>query len=95
MLVERTRKVATLPQGSTALTKHTMNGRSMPLARHIVLEEYEEGLYLFRYADDWRFAGDTWHMHLEDLLQQVDYEFGVSDLEWTVITEAEWIALTK
>jgi hypothetical protein len=95
MPAEVTRKIATLPNNATALTKHTMNGQPMPPARRLVIEEHPEGLYIFRYADNWQFSGDTWHQSLEDALNQIEYEFGAKELEWAPISEAELIRLTN
>ncbi len=44
---------------------------------------------IYRYADDWQFAGDTWHQNIDAALEQIDFEFGVSDLKWKTVTEAE------
>jgi hypothetical protein len=44
---------------------------------------------IYRYADDWQFAGDTWHQDTNAGLEQIDFEFGVSDLKWKIVTEAE------
>jgi hypothetical protein len=95
MSSEVTRKISTLPDNATALTKHMMNGRSLPLARHIFTEEHTEGIYLFRYSDDWHFAGDTWHQSMEDVFAQIAYEFGVEDLKWHPISDDEISALTR
>jgi hypothetical protein len=95
MDAEVTRKVAILPSDATALTKHTMDGKSMPPARHVVIEEHPEGSYIFRYADDWTFSGDTWHQSAEDALSQIEWEFGTKELEWAPISEAELTRLTN
>jgi hypothetical protein len=89
------RQIAVLPANATALTKHTMNHEPMKAARHIVTEEHPEGIYLFRYADDWSFAGDTWHANLEEALEQAAWEFSVDQLDWRPITEAQLLELTK
>jgi hypothetical protein len=95
MPAEVTRKIATLPSNAIALTKHTMDGKTMPPARRVVIEQHPEGSYIFRYADDWKFPGDTWHQSPEDALSQIEWEFGANELEWTPISEAELIRLTN
>ncbi len=67
----------------------------MPLARHILTEEHPEEIYLFRYSDDWLFAGDTWHQNMEDVFAQIEYEFGAENLEWCPISDDELSALTS
>ena len=95
MATEISRKIATLPPEATALTKHTMDGKPLPPAHYIVSEAHPEGVYLFRYSENWKFSGDTWHQTLEDLLAQVDYEFGAHEIEWKPISQDELIALTR
>jgi hypothetical protein len=95
MAAEIRRQIAELPAGATALTKHTMNGASMKNARHVVTEEHPEGTYLFRYADDWSFSGDTWHPNLEEALGQAQWEFSVDQLLWRPITKQELLTLTN
>jgi hypothetical protein len=42
----------------------------------------ESGFLLYRYTQDGRFAGDTWHLTLEDAKHQADFEFGESLGAW-------------
>lgn len=95
MAREVSRRIAALPQSSTALTIHSMDGKSLPPARYIVIEPHPEGLYLFRYSETWQFGGDTWHQSLDDVNSQIDFEFGTGKLDWRVISEAELVTLTK
>ncbi|GAC1416111.1 MAG: hypothetical protein NVSMB62_05260 [Acidobacteriaceae bacterium] len=89
------RRIATLPTNATALCRHTINGESTKAAHYIVTEEYPEGTYLFRYADDWSFSGDTWHANLQEALEQAEWEFTVAYLDWRDISQAELLGLTK
>lgn len=82
-------RFATLPNDSLSRTKHTWNSEPMKPARHLLLAEYPEGPMIFRYADDWQFSGDTWHQNLPDALHQIEYEFGSSTLDWTIMSERE------
>jgi hypothetical protein len=82
-------QVAKLPDGADARTKHTWNGEPMKPARHLVLAAYPDGPMIYRYADDWQFAGDTWHENLEAALGQIEFEFGVSGLKWETVSETE------
>jgi hypothetical protein len=88
-------QLADLPEESPARTNHTWNGEPMPTARHIILVEQENGPMIYRYSDDWKFAGDTWHQNMADALHQIDFEFGLSDPQWRTITEQEAMLLTK
>jgi len=44
---------------------------------------------IYRYAEDWQFSGDTWHENLAFALEQTEYEFGLSSLQWRTISEHE------
>jgi hypothetical protein len=82
-------QVAVLPDGSIARTKHTWNGEPMKPARHLILAVHPDGPMIYRYADDWQFAGDTWHENLEAALGQIEFEFAVSNLQWKTVSETE------
>lgn len=89
------RVIADLPVAVSANTRHTMNGTLLRPARHVVLEEHPEGTYIFRYADDWSFGGDTWHANQEDALHQIQFEYEVNELHWSPISEDVLTALTN
>lgn len=67
----------------------------MEPARFLILAEYPDGPMLYRYSADWQFAGDTWHANLEDLHHNLGFEFGVTDLTWTDITDDEFTTLLQ
>lgn len=94
MSVDSQWKVAVLPDGSITRTKHTWNGEPMKPARHVI-SVHPDGSMIYRYADDWQFAGDTWHENLEAALEQIEYEFAVSNLEWETVSETEANILMK
>jgi hypothetical protein len=52
----------------------------MPRAALLILDEADGGVYLFRYAADGEFAGDTWHETLEDAKHQAIFEYG--EISW-------------
>lgn len=89
------RLIAHLPVITAANTRHTLNGKPLKPACHLVLEEHPEGTYLFRYADDWSFSGDTWHLNAEEAREQIEYEYEVGDLQWSPISEKAFVAITK
>lgn len=89
MSVETQWQVAVLPDRSIARTKHTWNGKPMKPARHLILAIHPDGPMIYRYADDWQFAGDTWHENLQAALEQIEFEFAVSNLQWKTVSETE------
>jgi hypothetical protein len=82
-------RLAELPDGSLARTSHTWNGEPMKPARHLFLALHPDGPMIYRYADDWQFAGDTWHEDTTQALEQIEFEFGVSNLQWRNVSENE------
>jgi hypothetical protein len=64
------------------LTQGQDDREKLPTARFLVLEERPEGFFLFRYAEDHSFAGDTWHMNFNDAIHQAEYEYGDQLSEW-------------
>ena len=89
------RQIADLPEITAANTRHTMDGKLLKPARHLVLEEHPKGTYIFRYADDWSFGGDTWHTDAEEAREQIEFEYEVNELDWKPISEQEFITLTN
>jgi hypothetical protein len=95
MAVETHWQLAELTEGSLSHTKHSWNGKSMPSTRHIILAEHSDGPLIYRYSEDWKFAGDTWHRSVADAIHQIEFEFGVSELQWRTISEQEATLLMK
>lgn len=47
--------------------------------------ERDEGHFLYRYARDGEFAGDTWHQSLEEAKGQANWEYGLQ-LQWVEVS---------
>jgi hypothetical protein len=56
--------------------------QEMCVARFLVIEEKPDGIFLYRYGAEGAFAGDTWHMNVEDAQHQASYEYGDQVQEW-------------
>jgi len=41
-----------------------------------------EGVFLYRYTDDGKPVGDTWHANIDDAERQLDFEFGSEVRGW-------------
>jgi hypothetical protein len=48
----------------------------MPLAAFLVIEEFVDYTMLIRYSVSGDYAGDTWHMNLQDAFEQASFEYG-------------------
>jgi hypothetical protein len=57
-------------------TRHWINGEPAARPLVVILETTTDGTFLFRYAADGTFAGDTWHIDVDDARDQATYEFG-------------------
>ena len=53
----------------------------------VTLDERPDGVFLYRYTADGRFAGDTWHANIDDAKHQASFEFGDLLSEWKAIPE--------
>ncbi|MEX0785079.1 MAG: hypothetical protein WD939_00430 [Dehalococcoidia bacterium] len=71
------------------LTEGEDRRHELPLAKAIVLEETSNGVYLYRYAGNGEFAGETWHLTIADAEHQAAYEFAESLEEWHDVPESE------
>lgn len=60
----------------------------MPAPRYLVIEQRPDGHFLLRYSESGQFAGDTWHLNLEEAQGQARFEFGET-LTWMVVPESE------
>lgn len=79
---------AFVPTGTSGKTQHMIGLPSelggpdppidMPPTRYVLLQELDEGIFLFRFAEDGADAGDTWHESTEDAMHQAEFEFGIS-----------------
>jgi len=54
----------------------------MPWPRVLLIEERPDGVFLDRYDEHGRSAGDTWHMNLQDAQDQAEDEYGGMLTEW-------------
>lgn len=57
----------------------------LPRPQILIIEEQDDGIFLYRYTLDGRFGGDTWHATMEDAKHQASYEYGEAVGEWHAI----------
>jgi hypothetical protein len=58
---------------------------SLPAPQCVEIEldgSHEESCMMYRYRDDGRFCGDTWHENLEAAFRQAEYEYGLIMTDW-------------
>lgn len=78
----RTRHYCGLPP---EVAGHEDSRVELPAAAFVVLDTSSEGVFLYRYDSEGRFAGDTWHKSVEEAKHQAAYEYSVSDGDWRVM----------
>jgi hypothetical protein len=61
--------------------------KTLPAARFLTIELTAEGFFLFRFAEDGAFAGDTVHRSVEEAKDQANYEYGNALGEWLDIPD--------
>jgi len=99
-------KLAAEVRRVTGATQHlvgrTDNGNlvadsELPAAHRVEIESGkagDEGFCLNRYDVQGRFAGDTWHLTLEEAMEQAEFEFEIPPDGWEVVAEDEEDAAT-
>ena len=57
----------------------------LPLPNHVVIEcddDETNPCMMYRYTDDGRFCGDTWHENVADAFRAAAWEYGLSRQDW-------------
>ena len=82
----RRRTIVTLPRTRHYVGQPPPDGerRLLPLATLVVMMTRApyEGVFLYRYTDEGKPAGDTWHANIEDAEHQLAFEFGSEVGAW-------------
>ena len=61
----------------------------MPWPRVVVIEEKLDGIFLYRFAQDGMFAGDTWHQSFDEAKHQALFEYGDTLGPWEQVPSTE------
>ncbi|MGD0548708.1 MAG: hypothetical protein ABR991_12925 [Terracidiphilus sp.] len=69
----------------SALTVDKDTRQKMGRACFLVIEETPEGVFLYRYGAQGKFAGDTWHLNIDDVKDQAKYEYAASFATWSEV----------
>jgi len=56
--------------------------QELPSACVILLNQSDEGYFLYRYTATGQSGGDTWHLTLDDALYQAQFEYGDGLTNW-------------
>jgi hypothetical protein len=65
------------------------NREEMAKAAILSIEVEDDGVFLYRFAADGAFAGDTWHQTMEEAQEQAKFEFGNAISNWIAIPPDE------
>ncbi len=69
------------------LTGGEDNRTPLPFPKILIIEKKGNSFYLFRYDIKGNFAGDTWHLNLEDAKHQAEFEYKDNISEWKEVPE--------
>jgi len=61
--------------------------KTLPSARFLTIELTAKGFFLFRFAEDGAFAGDTVHRSVEEAKDRANYEYSNALGEWLDIPD--------
>lgn len=59
----------------------------MGQAYFLVIEEHEDGIFLYRYDAEGECVGDTWHTSVDEAKQQAVYEYEDLVGEWMAVPD--------
>ena len=59
--------------------------RELPPTSVLLIDQSENGVFLIRFADDGRVAGDTWHPTVDEAKEQATFEFGGAVSTWKAV----------
>jgi hypothetical protein len=62
-------------------------------ASFLVIDEGQDGVFLYRYDIRGECVGDTWHSSIEDAKNQAAYEYETSLGEWQAVSSEDVVAL--
>jgi len=56
---------------------------ALPDAAKVQIVEEPDGYLLIRYAEDGKYAGDSWFESIDECKMQAEFEFGIEAGDWT------------
>ncbi len=68
--------------------------KELPSAQVILLNQSNEGYFLYRYTATGQSGGDTWHLTLDDALYQAQFEYGDRLTDWYPAPQSDGDVLT-
>jgi hypothetical protein len=75
-----------LPPELSAGTDHRVQ---LPVASILVLAEDMGGsIFLYRFAKDGAFAGDTWHPDIQEAMEQAAFEYNGAVGDWRAVPQS-------
>jgi hypothetical protein len=81
----RTRHYVGLPPEFGASIDHRVQ---LPAASVLVIMEDVDGnIFLYRFAKDGAFAGDTWHADIHEAMEQAAFEYGGAVGDWRAVPD--------
>lgn len=91
-------KLRAIVKGSTGKTKHTVGefieGKLVPITflpvpSWVEISKEDGAFYLFHFDAEGVCFADTWHRTLDEAKHQAEFEFGISEAEWTPVVSTD------
>jgi hypothetical protein len=75
----------------TGKTRHYLGGTFAPVPCDLRIVKYanDQGFYLFYCNGDGVELTDTYHETLEAAMDQADWEFGIKEEEWEIVSDSK------
>ena len=61
--------------------------QEMPSPSGLLIEANDDGVFLYRFAANGQFAGDTWHQSVGDAQEQASFEFDKCLSKWLAVPD--------
>jgi len=84
-LLPKTRQFQGLPPEITEGIDHR---EALPWPRILLIEEEQDGFSLYRFTEDGKCVGDTWHLIIEDAYDQARFEYSDNLGDWKQVPES-------
>jgi hypothetical protein len=70
------------------LTQANDTRQAMSGARCLVIEENQDGVFLYRFDEEGDCVGDTWHLSVDDAMKQASCEYRGLPHKWAEVPAA-------
>jgi len=77
------------------LENGTPQEKGLHLVLRLLIEQNQDGVFLYRVSNKNEILADTWHASIDDAIVQANYEYGEIICEWRDATDEEALPIAK